>query len=216
MEPDAPPPAAPAEPALAPPAGGTFEGESEFAFRKDAFTVNVFGQNLKTETAAKMIGALVLTLVVLVVVVATGGGSDPQPQPQPPLPGASVSAPGGAPTYSHGGSCRERTPGGEWTCAQQREWGKCDVAANPWMRGYCCETCAGCAEECTSVYNFHVFDETAPPSLLLSYDFNEGGGSAVLDGSGLHHDMDLAYERHVGEVRLTSTFSLATHFRIQI
>jgi hypothetical protein len=72
------------------------------------------------------------------------------------------------------------------------------------MRGYCCETCAACAEECTSVYDFHVFDETAPPSLLLSYDFNEGGGSAVLDASGLHHDMDLAEERHVGEVSWVS------------
>ena len=45
-------------------------------------------------------------------------------------------------------------------------------------------THAGCAEECTSVYNFHVFDESSAPSLLLSYDFNEGGGSAVLDASG--------------------------------
>jgi hypothetical protein len=30
------------------------------------------------------------------------------------------------------------------------------------------------------------FNAAAEPSLLLFYDFNEGGGTAVHDGSGLH------------------------------
>eukprot|EP01046_Picozoa_sp_COSAG06_P048732 COSAG06_NODE_7347_length_2536_cov_382.057037_1_plen_358_part_10 len=56
---------------------------------------------------------------------------------------ASPSPPAPSPPTGGGGSCRERTPGGEWTCAQQQSWGKCDIEANPWMRGYCCETCTG-------------------------------------------------------------------------
>lgn len=158
MEPGAPPPDGPVEPSMAPPPsaasepsaappGTTFEGESEFAFKKGAFTVNVFGQQLKTETAAKIIAALVVAVVVLVVFVATGD-SDGQPLPPPqaqPLPSY------GQPSSSGSGLPLSSTP-----------------------------------------------------SLLLSYDFNEGGGSAVLDASGLHHDMDLADERHVGEVSWVS------------
>ena len=100
----------------------------------------------------------------------------------PPAVGGAVGAQSDA---THGGRCRERTPGGEWTCEQQAGWGKCDVIQYPWMRGYCCETCHQCDPTCTSVYNFHRFDETAPPRLLLAYDFNEGGGVSLLDASGV-------------------------------
>ena len=32
--------------------------------------------------------------------------------------------------------CLDKPPGGGYTCAQQKSWGKCDVKANPWMIGY--------------------------------------------------------------------------------
>lgn len=53
------------------------------------------------------------------------GGSVAAPPPPPPPP-----------------SDDEKTPGGGYTCAQQKEWGKC---GEPWMAagGYCQKTCAG-------------------------------------------------------------------------
>lgn len=42
-----------------------------------------------------------------------------------------------------------------------------------------------------------VFSPGADPSLLLFYDFNEGGGVKVHDGSGAQRDIDLSDERHV-------------------
>ena len=127
-----------------------------FSFKKDSFSVSVAGKQVSTEAASKLIGVLVVAVVVLVVVMATGsdsaapspsasGGDDANPDYVPPSPGmaASPSPPPPSPPTGGGGSCRERTPGGEWTCAQQQSWGKCDIEANPWMRGYCCETCTG-------------------------------------------------------------------------
>lgn len=29
-----------------------------------------------------------------------------------------------------------------------KAWGKCDTAANPWMKGFCCKTCFDCAAGC--------------------------------------------------------------------
>ena len=37
---------------------------------------------------------------------------------------------------------------GTYSCAQQKSWGKCDAKANPWMAGFCCKTCFGCAAGC--------------------------------------------------------------------
>jgi len=71
----------------------------------------------------------------------SGGAPGPLPTPPPTLPPPSCSdvpppSPPGGPSY---------------TCDQQKGFGKCDVKANPWMLGYCCQTCFGCAKSCTSV-----------------------------------------------------------------
>ena len=48
-----------------------------------------------------------------------------------------------------GTSCPDVPPApGAYSCAQQASWGKCDVAANPWMIGFCCSTCFHCAAGC--------------------------------------------------------------------
>ena len=39
-------------------------------------------------------------------------------------------------------------PGKKYGCAQQRQWGKCDVKQFPWMKGYCCLTCFNCTAGC--------------------------------------------------------------------
>lgn len=64
----------------------------------------------------------------------TGCGSTPPPPPPP--------APPTPPTPG----CTDTSPDAN-TCAQQKSWGKCDVKANPWMAGYCCESCFNCAVE---------------------------------------------------------------------
>jgi hypothetical protein len=38
--------------------------------------------------------------------------------------------------------------GANYTCAQQKSWGKCNATSDPWMIGYCCKTCWGCAAGC--------------------------------------------------------------------
>ena len=121
----------------------------------------MFGKQISGRNAQQVIYTLAVFVAVLLIVnlLGMGGGGEPA---------ASSGAGAVASGMTHGGRCRERTPGGEWTCAQQKEWGKCDVEQYPWMRGYCCETCAACADECTSVYGFHVVDADAPPSLLLA------------------------------------------------
>ena len=199
-EPGAPPPG---EPSAPPPVSDivvpdSYDTEDSGSwFSKNAFKVSVFGKQISGRNAQQVIYTLAVFVAVLLIVnlLGMGGGGEPA---------ASSGAGAVASGMTHGGRCRERTPGGEWTCAQQKEWGKCDVEQYPWMRGYCCETCQQCADECTSIYNFHVYDETAPPSLLLSYDFNEGGGDAVLDASGMHGDIDLTDERHLGAAEWVS------------
>jgi len=199
-EPGAPPPG---EPSAPPPVSDivvpdSYDTEDSGSwFSKNAFKVSVFGKQISGRNAQQVIYTLAVFVAVLLIVnlLGMGGGGEPA---------ASSGAGAAASGMTHGGRCRERTPGGEWTCAQQKEWGKCDVEQYPWMRGYCCETCQQCADECTSIYNFHVYDETAPPSLLLSYDFNEGGGDAVLDASGMHGDIDLTDERHLGAAEWVS------------
>jgi len=56
----------------------------------------------------------------------------PVPPPPPPTPGCSDDPP--AP--------------GTYSCAKQKEWGKCDTKANPWMAGFCCKSCFGCDPKC--------------------------------------------------------------------
>ena len=66
-----------------------------------------------------------------------GGPSAPTPAPPAPTPGPP------------GPSCADISPPpGQYTCAQQKGWGKCDVVANPWMAGFCCKTCFDCAPNC--------------------------------------------------------------------
>lgn len=60
-----------------------------------------------------------------------------QPTPVP------VPTPAPAPT-----PCKDVAPDGQYTCAQQASWGKCDTKANPWMAGFCCKTCFNCAVQC--------------------------------------------------------------------
>ena len=38
--------------------------------------------------------------------------------------------------------CSDTPPPGQYTCAQQKSWGKCSA---DFMRGFCCKTCWGCA-----------------------------------------------------------------------
>lgn len=46
-------------------------------------------------------------------------------------------------------SCKDMPPAGNnYTCAEQKAWGKCDTKANPWMVGYCCQSCFDCAPGC--------------------------------------------------------------------
>jgi hypothetical protein len=39
-------------------------------------------------------------------------------------------------------ACSDKAPPGQYTCAQQKSWGKCSA---DFMHGFCCETCWGCA-----------------------------------------------------------------------
>jgi hypothetical protein len=59
----------------------------------------------------------------------------PVPPPAPPPPACTDVPPPhtGPKTYS---------------CAEQRQWGKCDVKKFPWMAGYCCHTCFNCTAGC--------------------------------------------------------------------
>ena len=43
--------------------------------------------------------------------------------------------------------CVDVPPDSRFTCAQQRRWGKC---GEPWMWGFCCKSCHGCRDECTT------------------------------------------------------------------
>ncbi|KAJ3030005.1 hypothetical protein HDV00_009319 [Rhizophlyctis rosea] len=42
--------------------------------------------------------------------------------------------------------CSDTPPSADYTCAQQASWGKCDLSANPWMSGYCMQTCGACPQ----------------------------------------------------------------------
>lgn len=44
--------------------------------------------------------------------------------------------------------CVDVSPGGGYTCAQQKSWGKCDAAKYPFMLGHCCKTCFNCSASC--------------------------------------------------------------------
>ena len=45
-----------------------------------------------------------------------------------------------------GGNCSDTAPPpGQYTCAQQKGWGKCDTS---FMKGYCCKTCFECQSGC--------------------------------------------------------------------
>jgi polygalacturonase len=44
--------------------------------------------------------------------------------------------------------CKDVTPGGNYTCAQQKSFGQCK-SSNKWMVGRCCRTCWNCSEACT-------------------------------------------------------------------
>jgi hypothetical protein len=44
--------------------------------------------------------------------------------------------------------CKDVTPGGNYTCAQQKSFGQCKTS-NHWMVGRCCQTCWNCSESCT-------------------------------------------------------------------
>ena len=44
--------------------------------------------------------------------------------------------------------CKDVTPGGNYTCAQQKSFGQCK-SSNKWMVGRCCQTCWNCSETCT-------------------------------------------------------------------
>ena len=57
-------------------------------------------------------------------------------------------APSAIPALKLGSSCPDTPPGGGYSCAQQKSWGKCDAKANPWMIGYCCSTCFNCSAGC--------------------------------------------------------------------
>merc|ERR1712039_582416 len=50
----------------------------------------------------------------------------PTPTPQPP-------------------ACEDQAPDTQYTCAQQRSWGKCTES---WMAGWCCKTCFQCDPAC--------------------------------------------------------------------
>ena len=67
-----------------------------------------------------------------------GGPSAPTPAPPPPTPPPPT--PAGCPDVA--------PPPAQYTCAQQKSWGKCDTAANPWMAGFCCKTCFDCDPKC--------------------------------------------------------------------
>ena len=59
-----------------------------------------------------------------------GAPPPPPPTPGPPTPGCEDERPPSSRQYS---------------CAQQKGWGKCGES---WMKGYCCKTCFGCASGC--------------------------------------------------------------------
>ena len=44
--------------------------------------------------------------------------------------------------------CKDVTPGGNYTCAQQKSFGQCK-SSNKWMVGRCCRTCWNCSQACT-------------------------------------------------------------------
>ena len=58
-------------------------------------------------------------------------------------PGVGVDI-GGGPAPADTCHCSDEAPPGQYTCAQQAGWGKCDTAANPWMEGFCCRSCRAC------------------------------------------------------------------------
>ena len=71
--------------------------------------------------------------------VSRGNAPTPPPATLPPTP---------APAPTPAPQCKDVAPDSQYSCADQKSWGKCDTAANPWMVGYCCLTCFGCAPGC--------------------------------------------------------------------
>lgn len=57
-------------------------------------------------------------------------GSSPSPSPSP------------SPS-----SCTDTAPDTNYTCQQQKNFGKC---SKPWMDGYCCKTCFNCDSKCSN------------------------------------------------------------------
>ena len=47
--------------------------------------------------------------------------------------------------------CTDMPPDKQYTCAQQKGWGKCDTSKFPFMKGHCCRTCFNCAPNCGRV-----------------------------------------------------------------
>jgi len=52
-------------------------------------------------------------------------------------------------------TCKDEPPSQDYTCAQQKGWGKCDTRAYPWMIGNCCKTCFNCAAGCGATPYLH-------------------------------------------------------------
>ena len=101
--PVAPPASLPAEPLAAPPPASTAavfdaeaptappaDGDSEFSFTKNAFTVNVLGKRISGEAAQKLIIAFGGLIVLLVVAVAVSGDSDVQATSDSPVTAGAV------------------------------------------------------------------------------------------------------------------------------
>jgi hypothetical protein len=60
------------------------------------------------------------------------------------IPGGSKPSP--APSHSPSpGTCTDVAPDTNYTCAEQKNFGKCD---KPWMEGFCCKTCFDCKSGC--------------------------------------------------------------------
>jgi hypothetical protein len=61
--------------------------------------------------------------------------------PRPPAPNKEPAPKQPAPGGGSSKTCTDLPPPGDYTCAQQEGWGKCD---EPWMEGKCDKTCGRC------------------------------------------------------------------------
>lgn len=232
-EPSAPPPARFEVEDAAPTLG------SAAWFGRNSFSVKVFGKNLSGGAIQKLVYAMAALVLVLVIALATGGkGHGPGPGGRRPARDAATAVAGGTcrerPPANSQFTCEQQAGwdkcGAVWmrgyccatctacaaSCTSVYNFDSADGAGLPnrlLFRAHppSLSSPAQASSASPSPIGLAAFAATAEPSLLLFYDLNEGGGTAVHDGSSHHRDVDLSDERHanVSEVRAAAASSPA-------